>query len=142
MRKKYKEKDGFKIYPLIEDPMYKQGFALFIGGNEEKLKAYILKKYDVDLIVGSAEGCHFNFTDKDGCSRRFIWIDQMNWSPREQSVLAHEILHHVFSVMQDIGIKYIKGESEEAFTHYFSRMMEITWALLAEDHPHNKRKKK
>lgn len=108
------------IFKMIEFKIsgmpYTPTILFFLGENKEVMP-HLEKKYkylpfegdpEMDWIKGGA----FSFIRNKRFYTPCIWIEYYN-SP----IIAHELLHLTFKILNRAGINYCK-DSEEAFTYY------------------------
>ena len=90
-----------------------------VSGTFDELNKFIKKKGWDELLPETSGRWHH----EEGV-RHYIFVkleDKEKLTLWEESVLAHEVLHMTFSVLDRAGIIYC-DESEEAFAYYFQFM--------------------
>jgi len=126
----------------VKEPIYGYGVQVLVG-DKQKAKDYIKKTFKVgeECLAGNFHARYFTLEgEKDGKNvvHQFIYIEEFDWSIGQQGLLAHEIMHFVFDVMDRVGLKLeINREgsgNEEAYTYYFQHFMCSIWDKLAMYH--------
>lgn len=111
---------------FIDDPIYRQGCELLIGGTEAQLIEYLRTRlsepeYRIDRGTTGAAARTIFYVPDDGGKRRayFVWFREWNGSPEDIGRLAHEATHHVHNVCRTVGV-----EDEEAYAYYIAWFVE------------------
>lgn len=118
--------------------IYKRGISIFIGSLKE-FKAWVKKEYTDENDKGFAEMVEkldednvgmasFNYNNQDG--QGVVLIPQYPSNPKEYAVLAHELLHATFHVLNFCHVEYCIDGSNEAFTYMLEHL--TRWALEKE----------
>lgn len=110
--------------------MYRTSTVLLVGGDSEELKAFYLKEYDRELLITEgADACHFT-GEKGDYTIRYIWLEKWEYNIKWLGILNHEVLHHTFQTMRDVGMEHCE-HSEEAYTYFsqyiFTMCVEKLW---------------
>lgn len=101
----------------IPDPIYQRKIVLVHSCTVKELR----ERYPKEKFEDGFNGCYYGPNEDDG-SAHTLMIGGRRPSVGRTAVLGHELLHLVFRVMRDAGIKSVP-ESEEAFTHYFQHLI-------------------
>jgi len=114
----------------IKDNIYHRYLWFITDCEEKEFNEWLEKKYGLEKIEENSNVARLTtvINEKKEC-HYYIWIEEFNWTIWQQAAVAHEILHFVFKVMEEIGVKYC-DESEEAFTYYFENIMIEIWKKL------------
>ncbi len=128
---------------VFEEKTFHAYLNLCISSQEE-LQTYWRKKLGdnkLNLVqTKSLDGCHV-VLEKDGELRRIIWVKNFDWSVRSQATLAHELIHFVWSVLEDKQIP-VSRDNEETFAYYFDYFYTEIWWKLRKLNPKFKKKLK
>lgn len=111
---------------LIPDPIYGQSFELIVNCTKKQADNFIMKKYKVPKELMGDE-----FSYSDGLFRVFeyklkgdshhciaLYMPKFQWTIKQQSILAHELMHFCYHVLSTAGIEHNK-ETDEAYAYYF-----------------------
>lgn len=125
----------------IKDPLYGQDISLVVNCSHEDLRRYLKRKYEFDLDPSPfAAGEYFVLENKTEARRRsFVWCKSFNWTAVDQSVLAHELLHLTFGILEHAGLE-VTDDSDEAYTYLFEELFLRTWVRLSKLHPEHAKK--
>ena len=71
----------------------------------------------------------YRSVEEDGMVAHYVWMEDFNWSIGHQGILAHELLHFVFSIHEARGFT-LSDDSEESYTYTFQHVMCEAWRKL------------
>lgn len=108
-----------KLIEIYEET-YRQRVCVGYGMSSKIFNKLVKEKYGVeaDMTEDLYDGCAFNYGIKSGGFEIYmIWT--INKSP---SILAHEVLHTVHSMLGDRGLS-LSDSSEEAYAYLTQRIV-------------------
>ncbi len=131
----------------IKDSMYKRDIYFAFNCSQQKVLEWIKKVFQTDCSPSTgAVGRFVVLENKEkGHMAQIVWVEKFSHTPSSIAVVAHEVLHLTFSVLDDLGLKYDSETSEEAFTYYFDHLLEEfikTCSVVKRSNKRGKRKRK
>lgn len=98
--------------------LYRRDIDVFIGSHEELLK-YAKKKLKKDPLLeiiedGGDYSASFYYRH-DGTG--IIHLFKFPTTPTEIAEAGHEALHAAFHILDYVGVEYVQGSNNEAFTY-------------------------
>lgn len=119
-------------YKYVRADVYRRGITIFIGTREELL-SFVKEAWpdNRDLTDAVAEDLEKDnalgttYVEDDGQS--IIWIPKFPRNAKGIGVLAHEILHATFTLLDYVDVEYRYGGPNEPYTYLFE--MFLTKAL-------------
>jgi len=98
----------------ISDEMFGHSLVLFVGPREDYGK-WMKENFDYDLADTVAKTGSHLVLETDGEQTAFLWLSGWEGGFEEWQSVAHEVNHHAFYVMEDVGVE---DASEETFCYY------------------------
>jgi len=130
----YRSEEGKKLKTHnFYDEMYGASVLFLYGGSNEEADVYLERRgFNANRTSHSTAGfCRSGVilvTDNEDSPEIpffVVWIQ----NPRSYGVLAHEIFHLVFRVLDNCGLKY-SHETEETYAYYQKYWLERIWFFL------------
>lgn len=118
---KYEPSKPHKRIFKIADSIYSSRLWVVVNCSFYDVSNWYNKRYDKYLEQSDdVDGFHaVCYTKKHGIEH-LVWTKTFDWEIYEEAILAHEILHFVFSVLGDAGMR-LTPESGEAYTYFFQK---------------------
>jgi len=121
----------------ITEPIYGSELYVFVGEPKENLAKHqkrAFPEYSFDGISSTSDAALCGLShDVKG----YLWIEHSGkYDPYHIAVLAHEMSHWCFHIMDQIGNAYIHKNEDEPFAYLLRFMIEEFYAKV------NRRKKK
>lgn len=110
----------------IPDDIYHAKIFIINNANNDDLIKYFKRKYQFDYEPDNDfDAIHYRIENKtQGLKHNYIlFLSKFNNTPEGIGILNHELLHLIYDVLQEVGMKY-SGDSEEAYTYYFDYLTE------------------
>lgn len=110
-------------WKYIRADVYKRGITIYIG-TKESLLEFVRKAYSEnnklieevkEHIKGDAEAT--TYLEEGGQS--LIWVPKFPKNPKQIAIMAHEILHATFVLMDYVGAEYRYNGPNEPYTYLF-----------------------
>lgn len=116
----------------IDDPIYGQALHLFIGSYKQ-YRSWVkrhLKNVKLHGNLRYAEA-HSEILENEFKEKRY-YIRLPRWSAtiEEMGILSHELIHHVFFVLNAVGVDVDPQGKNEAFAYYYNMLFEKCMELL------------
>jgi hypothetical protein len=92
----------------------------------KKVESITGKPFDRERGNGLVDGLYDDWEDKDGCTQRFIWIKNMDWTITSMAELVHEIGHYVANVFETKGLEYCI-QNQETICHFTEWLVNETF---------------
>jgi hypothetical protein len=107
--------------------LYHRDIRILANFSREELIRYLRRTYKVKVFADDFCQGHAGFfqltPDARGYGQRsFIWLSSFEWTIGDLATLTHEILHAVFKILEDAGVKPCDA-SDEAYTYYAGWLM-------------------
>lgn len=118
------------IHEIIYEPVFRTSTHFYVCKDGEDAKAHAKKTFGVN-INGSFDGCkgmcvELTHTKTKG-AMWFIWLKR----PRDWKCLVHEVAHLVFHILEDRGVRYTGGSSNnETFCYLQEYFITEFWDVM------------
>lgn len=131
-----KEENLYSENFTVEIDLFEQQ-VMFHFGDIELLKEQLAKYFEEHQYKGILE----DIKSKEGVSLgttysmpkgTLVYMPNRPETDRDYGVLAHEILHVVFRIMEKVGIEY-SPEGEETYTYLMQALMQSALEALHEE---------
>ena len=109
-----------KLY--IHEEVFKVELYFFLGDTRKSITNWIKKEFDVKYSpeIHKYSGMYFWVVGEDEKIIRAIWLEKFKNTPKDISLLSHEVNHLVEDVFKDIGSKG-DDEAKPFYTEYWMR---------------------
>ena len=109
-------------YYISDIPVYRGKLIVAIGNNNKEIHDKFEIGYDNDKDLEGVLGFVWNYRSKEGNRRYLVWFPK---KPKA-SILAHEVVHIVNKVFQDVGVNLdtFNDEPQTYFTDCIFDMVE------------------
>lgn len=100
----------------IKESVYSADIRVLTNCSPKQFSAYCKKCFDAECLPPK-QG-HFVVFDNGSICVYLIWIENFYWRIYEYGILAHEVFHCVYRVLDDVGLS-LTDSSDEAYACYF-----------------------
>lgn len=121
--------------------MYQEDITLVFNCSKREMAGYIKKRFGI-VGDGPKHSGEFSRCESDkGQVAYLIYIEHFNWKIWEYGLLAHEVMHCVYRVLDDLGM-WLTDSSVEAYCYYNQRIYQECIAKIDEKLKKKKEKKR
>lgn len=103
--------------------MYEQDITLCFNGTKKQMGGYIKKRFTLDNGAPKREGNFSTLVGSNGNIAYLIYLEHFHWEIKDYGLLAHEVMHCVYRVLDDLGF-LISDSSIEAYCYYYQRIFQ------------------
>lgn len=93
------------------------------NGTRREMAGYIKKRFGLLEEEPKHHGEFSKVTSNDGSVAYMIYIEHFNWRIPEYGLLAHEVMHCVYRVLDDLGL-LLADSSVEAYCYYYQKIFQ------------------
>lgn len=121
-----------KMIFIIKEKVYRSTLYVFCGELKEAMYKHqkrTFPEYHFEDIAPTSDAAFLGLTDQ---IKGYLWIEERfdSYDPYHISVVAHEMAHWCFHIMDQIGNTYIHKNEDEPFCHLLSFMVESFYSKL------------
>lgn len=105
---------------LLKAEMFRKEAQLLVGSLDNLKQTFIDMNLSTEPIEGNIDGLAFKIQDENGHLSYIVWIKEDARNPL--IVLAHELIHLTFYLLDDVGVK-VAVDNDETFAYLFEHLL-------------------
>jgi hypothetical protein len=106
----------------VKDRMFEQNITLVYNKPLNQFKGYLKRRFGYCLDGDGFDGQCLRLYMSGEPVEYVIWLEKFDCLINQYGLLAHELMHLVYFVMEDTGIRYSE-DSVEVFCYYLQSIM-------------------